>query len=183
MFYICKLKYESVNSVNSRITKLLSAMEVSPSQFADAIGVQRATISHILSGRNNPSLDFVQKVLARYPALNPDWILSGKGEMWRDNETKDNLIQPMAKKAIAQEPVHQTTLFDENKITGKTIVSNTALRNMDDIVAHGVSRDDTMIQPVKPDQKELSNSGIREKKVEKVIILYNDSTFEVYKEN
>ncbi|MDR2906540.1 MAG: helix-turn-helix transcriptional regulator [Bacteroidales bacterium] len=54
---------------------------MSPTQFADAIGIQRPTMSHILARRNNPSLDFVTKVLVRFPEISSEWLLIGKGQM------------------------------------------------------------------------------------------------------
>lgn len=68
--------------MNSRILLILKTKDISASKFADEIGVQRSSISHILSGRNNPSLDFIQKTLARFPDISPDWILTGKGSMY-----------------------------------------------------------------------------------------------------
>lgn len=60
------------------------------SQFSDAIGIQRATISHILAGRNNPSLDIVMKILAKFPEISPDWLLSGKEPTRRLSENTGN---------------------------------------------------------------------------------------------
>ncbi|MGD0711853.1 MAG: helix-turn-helix transcriptional regulator [Bacteroidales bacterium] len=68
--------------MNSRIQLILKTKNISASKFADEIGVQRSSISHILSGRNNPSLDFIQKILKRFPDINSDWILTGKGSMY-----------------------------------------------------------------------------------------------------
>ena len=53
----------------------INAERLSPARFADIIGVQPANISHIISGRNNPSLDFVQKMLKAFPDLNLDWLI------------------------------------------------------------------------------------------------------------
>ncbi|MGI4886519.1 MAG: helix-turn-helix domain-containing protein [Janthinobacterium lividum] len=64
-----------------RIRALLLAWQLSPTQFADAIGVARPIMSHILSGRNKPSLEVVQKVLAAFPELSMPWLLSGTGPM------------------------------------------------------------------------------------------------------
>ena len=64
-----------------RIRALLLARQLSPTQFADAIGVARPIVSHILSGRNKPSLEVVQKVLAAFPDLSMPWLLSGTGPM------------------------------------------------------------------------------------------------------
>ena len=63
------------------------------SKLADNIGVNRATISHILSGRNKPSIDFLQKLLSSYPELNANWLISGVGDMkenQKQNEEKDS---------------------------------------------------------------------------------------------
>lgn len=65
-----------------RIELLMQAQNLTSSQFADRIGVQRSGLSHILSGRNNPSLDFVLKVLAAFPEIDPLWLLQGKGKMY-----------------------------------------------------------------------------------------------------
>ncbi len=62
-----------------RLEKLLAHYDLNASSFADAIGVQRSGISHVLSGRNRPSLDFVMKVVTRFPEVNLYWLLNGKG--------------------------------------------------------------------------------------------------------
>ena len=58
------------------------------SQLADNIGVNRATISHILSGRNKPSIDFFEKLLHIYPRLNSNWLITGIGDMTTQKEVK-----------------------------------------------------------------------------------------------
>lgn len=60
----------------------MQSQNLTASQFADRIGIQRSGLSHILSGRNNPSLDFVLKVLKAFPELEPVWLLQGKGPMY-----------------------------------------------------------------------------------------------------
>lgn len=62
-----------------RLEKVLDYYGLSASAFADSIGVQRSSISHLLSGRNNPSLDFVLKILHQYPDVELYWLLNGKG--------------------------------------------------------------------------------------------------------
>ena len=70
-----------VNSVDftNRLKKILEHHQLTASLFADKIGVQRSSISHILSGRNKPSLDFVMKVLHSYPEVDLYWLMNGKG--------------------------------------------------------------------------------------------------------
>lgn len=60
------------------------------SQLADKIGVNRATISHILSGRNKPSIDFLQKLLSNYPNLNANWLIVGVGYVNENEKIKEN---------------------------------------------------------------------------------------------
>jgi transcriptional regulator with XRE-family HTH domain len=65
-----------------RISKLIKVKKLSASRFADIVGVPRSTISHILSGRNNPSLDFIQKVLSSFPEIRVAWLLRGEEPMF-----------------------------------------------------------------------------------------------------
>jgi transcriptional regulator with XRE-family HTH domain len=71
--------------MQKRIELILEAENLTVSQFADRIGIQRSGMSHILAGRNKPSLDFVIKVLQHFPDLSTDWLLFGKGAMYDKN--------------------------------------------------------------------------------------------------
>ncbi len=62
-----------------RLEKILKYYGLSASAFADKIAVQRSTISHLLTGRNKPSLEFVLKVVKSFPEVNLYWLLNGKG--------------------------------------------------------------------------------------------------------
>lgn len=75
--------------MKERILEFLKAENKSSAQFAEEIGVQPSGISHILSGRNNPSLDFVMKMLEKYHDLSTEWLLFGKGLMYRDNRSRN----------------------------------------------------------------------------------------------
>lgn len=70
--------------MKDRIIEFLKMENKSSAQFADEISVQPSSVSHIISGRNNPSLDFVMKMLTRYPVLSAEWLLFGKGEMYKE---------------------------------------------------------------------------------------------------
>jgi transcriptional regulator with XRE-family HTH domain len=69
--------------MKDRILTFLQNENKSYAQFAEEIGVQPSGISHILSGRNNPSLDFIVKMLLKYPSLSADWLLFGRGSMYK----------------------------------------------------------------------------------------------------
>lgn len=65
-----------------RINLILKAKNLTSRQFAEEIGIQPSGMSHILSGRNRPSLDFVMKVVTRYPEIDIKWLTLGEGEMY-----------------------------------------------------------------------------------------------------
>ena len=67
--------------LKERISKVITYSELSLSEFADEIEVQRSSISHITSGRNKPSLDFLMKIKNRFPELEWEWLIEGEGEM------------------------------------------------------------------------------------------------------
>lgn len=68
-------------SLNERISKVIEYSAFTPSEFADEIDVQRSSISHITSGRNKPSLEFIIKIKSRFPEILWDWLITGEGEM------------------------------------------------------------------------------------------------------
>ena len=75
--------------MKERILEFLRIENRSSAQFAEEIGVQPSSISHIISGRNNPSLDFVIKMLTKYPDISSDWLLFGKGQMYHEPQLHD----------------------------------------------------------------------------------------------
>ena len=67
-----------MKGIVKRITQILEEQQLNSSAFADTIGVQRSSISHVLSGRNKPSLEFILKTVRAFPAYSTDWLLFGK---------------------------------------------------------------------------------------------------------
>lgn len=95
-----------------RINLLLKAKNITARQFADEIGVQPSGMSHILSGRNNPSLDFVMKVMKRWPEVNINWLMFGKGEMFVAPPLYAPLEQKLAEKEIDIKEQPQADEYD-----------------------------------------------------------------------
>ena len=73
--------------MKDRLTVILNENKLTAWKFAEMIGIQPSSLSHIFSGRNRASLDLVEKVLKQFPLINPDWLLFGQGDMYR---TQDN---------------------------------------------------------------------------------------------
>jgi transcriptional regulator with XRE-family HTH domain len=116
------------SEIKDRILKLLNTENMSSAKFADLIGVQRSNISHILSGRNNPGLDFLQKVMHRFPLLNSEWLLLGKGEMFKQTKQAElnfnapkemNPFKPVEK--ISESPAPQLHPIETKLSSPKTI--------------------------------------------------------------
>lgn len=98
--------------MKERILQFLKSENKSSAQFAEDIGVQPSGISHILSGRNNPSLDFVIKMLEKYPLLSTEWLLFGKGRMYRETELQD-LFKEFSEPEMSSSSGHVTDLKPE----------------------------------------------------------------------
>jgi len=132
--------------------------KLSPTQFATEIGVQRSALSHVLSGRNNPSLDFMMKIKARYPDLNLDWLLLGKGRMTGTSVKK----VPEGATQAAKEPE-------------KTGSKDLHFRIKQDQVDE--TREEKTIVVEKKHEK-VDTGGDDQPK--KIILLYPDDTYETY---
>ncbi len=89
-YYICSYIVKLSLQMKDRIILLIKAKNLTAAQFADEINVQKSSISHIISGRNNASLDFIQKILFRYPDVNMDWLMFGKGPIFKEADIAPN---------------------------------------------------------------------------------------------
>ena len=96
--------------MNTRLKQFLAAENISQSHFADTIRVVRASVSHVLSGRNNPSYEFIRAIMLAYPDLNMEWLLLGKGKMYKE-------VSPAPEgKAAEPAPARQDLLFADEEI-------------------------------------------------------------------
>ena len=64
--------------IQERLQLILKMHNLTPSAFADKLGVQRSNVSHVISGRNKPSLDFLEKIILNFPRVNAHWLLTGQ---------------------------------------------------------------------------------------------------------
>lgn len=77
-------KYRNMNE-RQRLQQIMEAEKLNAKQFAEEVGISAGTISNIMGGRNNPSLDVLQAVLNRFRTINSDWLILGIGAMYRPN--------------------------------------------------------------------------------------------------
>ncbi len=187
----------------NRIILLLKTQDLTSSQFADEIGVQRSSISHILSGRNNASLEFVTKILKRFPDLNSDWLIFGKGAMYRESNAAladklaltDELREPdlFSMPIVEELPKAIPEAFSEVKgeIIREVIVETPAISQIPELKTVQIDTKADIIEPQEvkkedfvektPDIKaETKPEKSSEKAIEKIVIFYNDRTFREY---
>ena len=94
--------------MNRRLQQFLELEQLKPAQFADIMGIQRSNVSHILSGRNKPGFDFIQKFLLKFPSVNPDWLLLGRGKPLREQNTSAPAPRQQDSSPRPVLPVHRT---------------------------------------------------------------------------
>ena len=101
-----------------RLGKIIDYHGLSASSFAEKVGVQRSSISHILSGRNKPSLEFVMKVLSSFPDVDLYWLLNGKGNFPKESINKNSIID-------------EKSNSDTNKINLENISTPSSFKNLE----------------------------------------------------
>ena len=109
--------------MNKRLQQFLEAENLTAAKLADILGVQRSGLSHILSARNKPSYDFILTILNKYPSLSPDWLITGKGKMYRDQNEDP---APVHHVVVEKSEEIQTPRFEfENDVSPEESISNT----------------------------------------------------------
>lgn len=106
-----------------RLENVLEYYNLNASAFADKIGVQRSSMSHLLSGRNKPSLDFILKILEVFPEVDLYWILNGKGIFPKTLDNLQSTEVPTPLPSISYNK--EVSLFSDSKPSQNTIPSET----------------------------------------------------------
>jgi plasmid maintenance system antidote protein VapI len=100
----------NTSDFSERLNDIMAYYSLSASAFAELIHVQRSSISHVLSGRNKPSLDFILKLNAAFPDINLYWLLNNTGDMINSTPT----TTPSVEKNLKQDPIGKTQTSDHN---------------------------------------------------------------------
>ncbi|MGY0392411.1 helix-turn-helix transcriptional regulator [Bizionia sp. KMM 8389] len=115
---------------SKRLEKVIKYYDETASSFAEKVGVQRSSISHILSGRNKPSLDFVLKVLDAFPEVELYWLLNGKGHFPNTETPSEKKPEPTPTPIPESTP---KTLESEKPISISENIAQSAFNNNKDI--------------------------------------------------
>ena len=145
--------------MNTRLQQFLNAENISQAQFAETIGVARASVSHILAGRNKPGFDFLESMIRHYPSLNFEWLLTGQGKMYNNAKSAPSAaadtISPLSSDAgpdLFSEPEYRQERPAQSPIPPQ----NTSINRLDSIL-------------------QQSNN---ERHIAKITIFYSNGTFQ-----
>lgn len=171
-------------NLNDRISKIIEFSELSPSEFADEVDVQRSSISHITSGRNKPSLDFIIKIKNKFPQIQWDWLINGQGEMLIDKEEIDNSTENTKPTSLPD----LFTMIDDDQF---------GFTESEDRISKKQNWRESEISTHQHKQKEISNSqplvaqnyfedkqsvGNHENKIKRIVIFYENGKFESFEQ-
>ena len=151
-----------------RLETIFDYYGLTASSFADKINVQRSSISHLLSGRNKPSLDFILKVIESFPDVELLWLLNGKGNFPKGenfNQEK-NIITPIQKNEKEDE-IDSPDLFSNNVVATEN-EKNPVFENS----SKNFSNTEVFNTPI--------NSLISNSDIEQIVVFYKDGTFKTY---
>ncbi len=136
-----------------RIKQVLDYSQLSSSAFADAIGISRSGMAHLLNGRNQPSLDVARKILATYPEISTEWLIMGMGEMMRTDDLTPQGSTP-ENRAMSQ--------LDENSKIGGQIDMFGEFENSDepeeDMEGENIDTPDSDVEETTEDEDVVSEN-------------------------
>lgn len=155
--------------MKNRIVDFIETESLTAAEFADKVGVQRSNVSHVLNGRSNPSYIFIQKILEAFPKINSRWLITGEGEMYDKRE--------LVEQSVATAPSFQNNLF--------------SLPNTPEQSPETILQEKTEKKPIKNEVTSGETANIEiatektvdrtDKKVTRVLIFYDNHTFEDFR--
>lgn len=145
--------------MNNRLKQFLTVENISQSQFADSINIVRATVSHVLSGRNYPSYDFLKALMTRYPRLNIEWLIFGRGKMYKDTTVSE---QPKADTTLFDDMPHESSIPDEIAPTNEEAIDKIQRQNDNNTLGN------------------IANAVVNQKNICKIVVFFDDNTFQEF---
>lgn len=156
--------------MKERIKKIMEDKSMTPARFADSLDIGRAVISHILNGRNNPSLDIVTRILNKMPEINSEWLLTGTGTMYKSEKVlqleeaqiQNNTFPDLFTQLPMEMEENEYENTGEREYRKENIVNN--LQN----------------EPQKIVSERVIYKENPAKRIKQIIIYYTDNTFESF---
>lgn len=166
-----------------RIEKIILDEGLTSGQFAVEIGIQNSTLSHILNNRNNPSLDVIKKILNRFPNISSDWLISGKGSIYREIKQSQGhtLFDSIGSNDLKSDDYSRKMPANSNMSI--EFAETKKSKNSELNLPPGEQTSEIHQKVEKAQETILDQQSIRisaEKKVQKIIIYYTDHTFQEF---
>lgn len=155
--------------MKERLAELILSKGLTSSKFAELLEVQPSSISHILSGRNNPSYDFILKILKIFTDVDPDWLLLGEGAMYR-----------VLNSAYEAEFKAKTVAIDEDRFSHDDVPISMELDDSLQPTVGLEQGDPYLADRVESDNAVMVTSVKSNKKIERIVVFYSDKSFSEY---
>ena len=179
--YLCKIKFNFVIMVE-RILLVLKIKNLSPSKFADEIGIQRSSMSHIMSGRNLPSLDLILKILQKFNDINSEWLIQGIGPMLKSRQIDlFTLDQAKVKEEVVAEeiaiPLSLEPILEAINVVEASNIAKEEPEKETKVASNPIEKTEnkTFIE-----ENTSKNVVPVLNEIEKIVILYKNNTFKEY---
>ncbi|PKR81676.1 hypothetical protein CW751_03885 [Brumimicrobium salinarum] len=155
-------------SINERLQMVIKMNDMTNAAFADKIGVQRSSISHVLAGRNKPSVDFIQKILKNFPKVDPGWLITGERVGKTSQEQNANVDKDLV----------ESFSSSDKDLDGQIVGEPSELKSQ--TFEDKVSDEGPLIYGGKIIGKACknNNSDQEDRKIDQIIVFYNDGTYE-----
>ena len=164
-----------------RIRKIMEEEGMSSGKFADEVGIIDSRLSHYLSRRNKVTLELVTKILERFRGINSEWLLFGRGEMYKSADAKGAYREP---DLFSPQPARQESPLNDNKadnsysnITSSDFFEPEQVKTAE----NDIETTDQYLENQNVDVRKISSKQQRE--IEKIIVMYSDFTFDSYTPN
>ncbi len=196
--------FKNVNDMVERIKLIMDYKQLTPAQFAESLGINRSNLTHIFSGRNLPSLEFVRRILTTYPEISTEWLIMNVGNMITSSNDDLDLMNSETtliktnqteapKMSIQQDLFHESTSGELNIAAKENIIE--AIPDSKETEQEAEIKSESAQQSVKnvenlqdirqesPHEKNAANSiqlPSINKKIEKIIFFYSNKSFDTY---
>jgi transcriptional regulator with XRE-family HTH domain len=147
-----------------RLEIILDYYSLNASSFADKIGVQRSSLSHLLSGRNKPSLDFILKIMDVFPEVDLYWILNGSGTFPKSElENEINFVPPTP---IVVHPIEEIKIEKQPDLFSEKIsnTKNQIEENLPSLISNS----------------KIASTQKKDGEIDRIVIFYTNGTFKTY---
>ena len=151
-----------------RLETIFDYYGLTASSFADKINVQRSSISHLLSGRNKPSVDFILKVIDSFPDVDLLWLLNGTGNFPKDENTNSRVLN--------SSPIQKTENEQINDLIDLFSNNTPLTQNEKNPVFETNSKNFSNMEILNNSKNNIQNDS----EIEQIVVFYKDGTFKTY---